>query len=87
MGRQLKELLATLEDPELDKILAKIADCPTPTSIMLCGVGKNRRARSEYQEFMSECLKDQPIQGMPFGEATKYMKRCAAQWKAQKQEH
>lgn len=87
MGKTLKELLATLEDPDLDKILAKIADCPTPTGIVVCGVGKNKRARSEYQQHMSECLKEQPIQGMPFGEATKYMKQCAARWKAQKKDH
>jgi len=84
LGKDLKDLLATLQDPEIDKVLAKVPDCPTPTGIQLCGIMKGKRARSEYQEFISVCMKEKAPDGMTFGEAPGHMKQCAAEWRSRK---
>ena len=84
LGKDLKDLLATLEDPEIDKILAKVPDCPTPAGIQLCGITKGKRPRSEYQDFISTCMKEKAPNGMAFGEAPQYMKQCAAEWRSRK---
>ena len=85
LGTDLKELLATLGDPEIDKILDKVPDCPTPTGLQLCGITKGKRPRSEYQEFISTCMKERAPNGMTFGEAPQHMKTCAAAWRKHKE--
>ena len=81
LGTDLKELLATLGDPEIDKILDKVPDCPTPRDIVLCGVKKSTN-RSAYTVFISDCLREQQIKS--FNEAPQAMRRCAEQWRDQK---
>jgi hypothetical protein len=42
---------------------------------------KGKRQPSEYQKFISTCMKSKPIQGKAFGAASEYMKECAAEWR------
>jgi len=80
VGKDLKDLLATLQDPEIDKILAKVPDCPDPREIQMCII-KRRANRSAYNVFISNCLRGHQIKS--FGEAPEAMRKCAKQWKDQ----
>ena len=82
LGEDLKEALRQLGDPVLNDALDKVADCPDSMSLDLCG--KKARAKSQYQIFISQCMKSKPIKGKPFGEAAKYMKECAVAWRKHK---
>jgi hypothetical protein len=84
LGKAIKELLETLDDAEIDKILKQIPDCPMSTAIELCPVTKGKHAPSAYQQFISVCMKSKAPDGIAFGDAPKYMKQCAVDWKAQK---
>ena len=84
LGSEIKEAIRELGDVALDKTLEIIPDCPDSLEIELCI--KPPRARSEYQVFVSECMKSKPIKGKPFGEASKYMKECAVSWRKRKEE-
>ena len=84
LGKDVKELLETLDDAEVDKLLKEIPDCPISAGIELCPVTKGKRAPSAYQQFVSVCMKSKAPDGMSFGEAPKYMKQCAAEWKEHK---
>jgi hypothetical protein len=84
LGEDIKQLLQTLGDPDVDKILKEIEDCPIATEIELCPVTKGKRAPSAYQQFISVCMKAKAPEGMAFGDAPKYMKQCAAEWKEHK---
>jgi len=82
LGKDLKEALRQLGEQALDVEVDKIEDCPDPLEIQMCV--KPKRARSEYQLFIGNCMKSKPIKGKPFGEASKYMKECAAEWRNRK---
>lgn len=84
LGKDIKELLRTVDDAKVDKILNEIPDCPMSTGIELCPVTKGKRALSAYQQFISVCMKAKAPEGMAFGDAPQYMKQCAAEWKAHK---
>jgi len=53
-------------------------------TIETCPIKVGGRGRSAYQQFISECMQTKPIKGKPFGEAGKYMKECATQWRDRK---
>lgn len=84
LGNDIKELLRTLDEPEINKLLQEIPSCSLPTGIELCALGKGKRARSPYQQFISDCMKSKAPGGMAFGDAPKYMKQCAVEWQAHK---
>jgi len=84
VGKDVKGLLRTLNDAELNKLLDTIADCPRPADLVLCGVKRSKGTRTEYQEFISTCIKSKAPNGMSFGEAPQYMKQCAAEWRQRK---
>lgn len=77
-------------NPDLAKDLARIADCSDPIELNLCGGrgGKDgRRVRlprqkSEYQIWISTCLKGKNIHG--FGAASPALKQCAQEWQEHK---
>ncbi len=79
LGRAVKDAIGELKDVAIDTLLEKIPDCPDPLEIQMCV--KPARAKSKYQIFISECMKSKPIKGKPFGEASKYMKECAVEWR------
>ena len=82
LGIEVKDAIRELRDIALDEALEKIPDCPDPLGIQMCV--KPLRAKSEYQIFIGECLRTKPIKGKPFGEAAKYMKECAVEWRRRK---
>lgn len=82
LGNDVKEAIRELRDVSLDLALEKIPDCPDPLGIEVCA--KPERKKSEYQIFISECMKTKPIKGKPFGEASRYMKECAVAWRKRK---
>lgn len=82
LGADLKDAIRQLNDRALDDALDKVPDCPDAMEIQFCV--KPPRAKSEYQVFVSQCMKSKPIKGKPFGEASKYMKECAVEWKRRK---
>jgi len=84
LGKDVKEAIRSLNDPVLNDALDKVEDCPDPLEIQMCV--KPPRAKSEYQVFIGECMRSKPIKGKPFGEASKYMKQCAAAWRQRKEE-
>lgn len=66
-------------DPKMESLLKAVADCPKDQTMNLCG--KEKREPSEYQRWISSCMKSKPIKGQPFGAASGYMKECALAWK------
>jgi len=84
LGKAIKEVLESLGDASVDKILKEIPDCPMERGIELCPVAKGKHAPSAYQQFVSVCMKAKAPGGMAFGDAPKYMKQCALEWKEHK---
>jgi len=84
LGTGIKDAIHQLGDSVLDQALDKIPECPGALEIELCA--KPPRVKSEYQIFISDCMKSKPIKGKPFGEASKYMKECAVVWNKRKEE-
>lgn len=84
IGAEVKDALRLLNKPDLDQALEQIPDCDDSMGIELCV--KKPRSRSEYQVFISECMKSKPIKGKPFGAASEYMKECAVAWRRRKEE-
>ena len=83
MSKSLKETIRDFtDDPLTLKTITEIADCDTGIILNLCS-GKNKSGRqpSAYQSFISTCMKTKPIKGKPFGEAAKYMKECAIEYR------
>jgi hypothetical protein len=77
----LKKLILEY-DARTKKLLDSIPNCPPGVNINFCLTGKGmKRAPSEYQQFVSQCMKTKPIQGKPFGAASQYMGECAAEWR------
>ena len=83
MGSEIKGAIREMKDIGLDKAIEKIPDCPEPREMQMCI--KPPRAKSQYQLFIGDCMRSKPIKGKPFGEASKYMKECAVQWKKTKE--
>lgn len=82
IGLEIKKLIIQ-EYPELEKVLDKLSDCADPRGIQLkCGKGRGQRQPSEYNRFISSCMKSKHIKG--FGQAAPAMKECAAEWKGRK---
>ena len=84
LGVDIKEAIHQLEDRALDDALDKVPDCPDSMEIQLCV--KPARAKSKDQVFIGNCMRSKPIKGKPFGEASKYMKECAVEWRKRKNE-
>jgi len=88
LGSDVKEAIRTLRlsvgDKTVEIDLENIPDCGDPLALNLCI--KPPRAKSGYQIFISECMKSKPIKGKPFGAASAYMKECAVEWRARKEE-
>ncbi len=71
-----------VKDPAVLESVEKLADCPRGVGIQLCG--KGTRAKSPYQNFLSDCLKGKGIHS--FGQAGPALKACAVEWKRRKVE-
>lgn len=86
MCESLKELILEFtDDPQTVSLIKEMVDCPKGSIMNLCISPKGepiKRAPSQYQLFISSCLKSKPIKGKPFGAAAKYMKECSAEWRA-----
>lgn len=85
LGSAIKEVL--IEElagqiSHLGLLLEDVPDCDNALGIDLCTKGRKPRGRSQYQEYISVCMKAKNIKG--FGNAAPAMKECAAEWKAQK---
>lgn len=80
MSKEAKNLLRThFNDNVLNETLETIPDCKPRIIMEFCpGKPGGKRARSEYQEFISKCMKSKNIHG--FGQAPAAMKECAAEW-------
>jgi len=89
LSKGIKELLKQHVSDELHEMIDEVETCPTGVVMELCpaGVGNEKSTkrkstgRSEYQAFISQCMKSKPIKGKPFGAASQYMKECAVEWK------
>ncbi|MDP2659462.1 MAG: hypothetical protein Q8R28_01855 [Dehalococcoidia bacterium] len=62
-----------------EHLLEALAHIPPCKAGELVGMkGKGTRKRSEYQQFVSDCMKGRP------GPVTESMKACAAEWKGRR---
>lgn len=85
IGKEVRKLILS-EFPQHEGILSEIPTCVGPKDIKVIiekAKGKGGgRGKSEYNMFISQCMKDKGIKG--FGQAAGAMKECAAQWRAKK---
>ncbi len=73
-------LLEEFHDPALSLLLESVPECKHGEVLRLCPAGaKGQRPRTEYQQFISTCMKAKSIKG--FGNAAPAMKQCAVEWK------
>jgi len=80
MSVDIKSLIRdNTKDLVLIEAVSAVPDCPEPGQIQFCLIKK--RTPSAYQEFMKGCLATKPIKGKPFGEAGKFLKECASEWR------
>jgi hypothetical protein len=78
-----KLLIGHFHNSELEKTLESIPTCSRNVIVEFCPPRPGtKRARSEYQEFISKCMKGKNIHG--FGQAPAAMRECAAEWREQK---
>jgi hypothetical protein len=83
MSKDLKQLVRdNTKDLVLIDSIDRVPDCPELGQINFCF--SNKRAASPYQQFIKECLLKKPLKGKPFGEAGKYMKECAIEWRSRR---
>lgn len=80
MSKEAKSLLrAHFNDARLNETLDSIPDCKAKIILDFCPSRPGgKRSRSEYQEFVSKCMKRKNIRG--FGNAGPALKECAAEW-------
>lgn len=67
------------KDLVLIEEISAVPDCPEPGQVKFCLIKK--RSPSAYQTFISECLSKKDLKGKPFGEAGKYLKECAIEYR------
>lgn len=79
LSKDLKDFIKRF-DPSTEPLLEKVQTCPPGRVLNMC-TEKGKRQPSEYQKFISSCMKSKPIQGKAFGAASEYMKECAADWR------
>lgn len=80
LGQSVK---AAIEEtyPELRIILERIGNCANDLGIVVCDGRGGKREPSEYNKFISNCMKSKDLKGKSFGAAAPYMKGCAAEWR------
>ena len=87
IGSEVKEELL-LKFPHLKDQIEDLPECDDSGDLVICqGKGKakrEKRAPSEYNLYIKQCLSKHDLKGKPFGTAGKFMKECAAEYKAQK---
>ena len=80
MSPDIKQII---RDHSKDLVLIEevnaVPDCPEPGQLQFCLIKK--RSPSPYQAFIKQCLATKPLKGKPFGEAGKYLKECAIEWR------
>lgn len=80
LNPEVKKFLRTnFGSPELDRALGQIGDCDGTVGIDLCD-GRKVKKRSEYQSFISTCLKSKNLTGF----SPEAMKSCAVEWRGRK---
>ena len=62
--------------PELDRRLAQLEDCGSTVGVELCD-GRKVKKRSEYQQWISTCMKSKNLTGF----SPEAMKQCAVEWR------
>lgn len=89
VGKTIRQaILKTVDDRLLYAMLESVPDCEDPLDIEFCRCterkkrGGAKREPSEYQKFVSVCMKEKHIK--KFGQAAQGMKECAAAWRARK---
>jgi hypothetical protein len=87
----IKRALKEIVDPELYQMIDSVPNCSAGEVLQFCPVSEagvvgkpQKRPRSAYQQFISDCMKTKPIKGKPFGAASQYMKECAREWRERK---
>jgi hypothetical protein len=81
ISAELKKAIRKVANPITVAELDKIDDCPDDVEIQFCG--RKPRKQSEYQKFMSVCMKgggDKSRAG-----AGKSLRECAETWRKQKE--
>lgn len=81
-GSLKKVLLENIKDEAAEEQIKTIPDCPTGILLDFCLHGGGKRRLSEYQLFISQCMKSKNIH--KFSEAPQAMKGCAEEWRRQK---
>ena len=81
LSKEAKDVLLSVKNDIItQQQIHDIETCPTGEFFNLCP--KKKRAKSDYQIFVSECMKGKNIK--QFGEAPTAMKECAIEWKNRK---
>lgn len=81
LAAEVKEALRKiLKDGDDIKVLDSVPDCPEGVMLNLCV--KEKRKRSEYQSFVSDCMREKDIHSRD--EAKEGIKFCAAEWQKKK---
>lgn len=78
LGADIKKAIEPLLDAGTRKLLDSIPDCDDGREIKVCG--KSARAKSAYQEFTGQCLRDKHLKKFDPGA----LKDCARQWREKK---
>jgi hypothetical protein len=89
LGADLKKaLMAAVLDKGTQMLIREMPECDNAQAVDFCwlpkGQAKGKRGRSEYQEFVSKCMKGKGLKGQPFGAAAPAMKECTIEWRAKK---
>ena len=77
---------STISRDHFQEILEKLREVPTCGEESTVIKPKKERKRSEYQQYISECMRKYKSEyaGKPFGAAGTVMKKCAEEWKRKK---
>ena len=86
ISKDVKDLLSE-RFPRLRAKIEKIPECAQSGDINLCaapadGRKRSKREPSDYNRFISNCMKDQNIHGR--AEAPEAMRSCASAWQRSK---
>jgi len=89
LGKTIKQIILE-KVPDLEETLSGIPDCPDRAGVIFCRPVRSargqrsgeKRAPTEYNKFVSTCMKAGNIHGRE--EAAARMKVCGAEWKAGK---
>lgn len=85
LSPRLKQVLTEELSREgaVEELLRELEDLPEcPRGVPTAFGARKSRGRSEYQQFISECMRSKNIR--QFGQAAQAMRECAAEWRKRK---